>query len=195
MATVQHDIGLALGKILQKSLEQTLKTSAPNTSWSLKNVDSLAAISHDHCIVLTISSFKFRVMCLLHLNMNKLTKQFVAEAISIKPEDLDETAYLDYLLEMSNSFCGNLKRMLQGTCPPLGMSTPNLLDRSCLTFDNVFKMTHQQHCCAIADYSEPPIFAASVFVSLQNLQDFKLPHHQDIEAESEVDNSGELELF
>jgi hypothetical protein len=134
-------------------------------------------------------------MCLLHLSMNKTTKQFVADALSIKAEDLDETAYLDYLLELSNSFCGNLKRMLQGTCPPLGMSTPNLLDRSCLTLDNVLKMTHQQHRCAIADYSEPPIFSASIFVALQDPQDFKLPHYQDIEAESEVDNSGELELF
>lgn len=195
MATAHHDIGMALGKILQKSLEQTLKTNAPNTHWSLKSVDSLASLNQDHCVVLTISSFKFRIMCLVHLNMNKTTRQFVADATLVKPEDLDESALIDYLLEMSNSFCGNLKRLLQASCPPLGMSTPNLLDRSCLALDNVFNVTHQTHCSAVADYSEPPLFAASLFVSLQNLQDFKLPHYQELDAESEVDNSGELELF
>lgn len=195
MATVQHDVGPALGKILQKAFEQTLKTNAPNTHWSLKQIDGINAAKHEHCVVLTISSFKFRIMCLLHLSLNKTTKQFVADAIGVKTEDLDETAYLDYLLEMSNSFCGNLKRLLQNTCPPLGMSTPNLLDRTCLSFDNVFSISHQAHCSAIADYSEPALFGASVLVNLQNPQDFKLPHYQDIEAESEVDNSGELELF
>lgn len=195
MATAQHDIGPALGKVLQKSFEQMLKISAANHTWTFKPTDSLASISQGHCIVLTISSFKFRVMCLMHLTLNKTTKQMVADACSMKLEDLDESAFLDYLLEMSNSFCGNIKRMLQNTCPPLGMSTPNLLDRSCLAIDNVFKVTHQSHCNAVADYSEPPLFAASIFVSLQNPQDFQLPHYQDIEAESEVDNSGELELF
>jgi CheY-specific phosphatase CheX len=195
MAAPYHDTGLALGKILHKALEQTLKTSAPNTSWSFKSAEGLSNFAHNHCVVLTISSFKFRIMCLFHLSLNKLTKQFVADACMTKVEDLDESAFLDYLMEMSNSFCGNLKRMMQGTCPPLGMSTPNLLDRSCLTLDNVFNVTHQAHCSAIADYAEPALFAASIFVSLQNPQDFKLPHYQEIEAESEVDNSGELELF
>jgi hypothetical protein len=195
MATAHHDISMALGKVLQKSFDQMLKVSAPNATWSFKQADSLMSLNHDHCIVLTISSFKFRVMCLMHLSLNKATRQFIADASTIKLEDLDDSAFLDYVLEMSNSFCGNIKRMLQGTCPPLGMSTPNLLDRTCLSIDNVFKVTHQSHCSAIADYSDPPLFAASVFVSLQNPQDFVLPHYQDIEAESEVDSSGELELF
>lgn len=195
MATAHHDISMALGKILQKSLEQTLKTHAPQSTWTMKPTDSLATINHEQCIVITISSFKFRVLCLLHLTLNKTTKQFVADASAIKTEELNQSAYLDYLLEMSNSFCGNLKRMLQSSCPPLGMSTPNLLDRTSLVFADVVDLTYSLHCGAIADYSEPALFAASLLVSLQDKNDFSLRHYQDIEAESQVDNSGELELF
>ncbi|CBL45643.1 Hypothetical protein HDN1F_20600 [gamma proteobacterium HdN1] len=195
MAIAHNDTAAALEKVLLRSFGQMLKHSISNVTWNVSGIKQLADLNYSHCIVLTISSFKFRAMTLLHLNLDQQIKQQIATALGSSTEDLQESAYLDYLLEMSNSFCGNLKRMFQDTCPPLGMSTPNLLDRSSLVFDGIFKVSYETHCRAVGDYSEPALFAASVLISLQDPKDFRLPPAHEIQIEDEDDGAGELEMF
>jgi CheY-specific phosphatase CheX len=196
MSTLQHqNVGGALFSVVQHSLEQTLKTSTPNLQWQINAADSIKSIDLEKCVVLTISSFKFRVMCLLHLSLDDSTRKFVAEATSTKVDALDDSAFLDYLLELSNSFCGNIKRHLQTTCPPLGMSTPNLLDRSCLDFNNVVDISHSVHTSARTNPKSAALFAASVLVSLQDNHGFNVRYFQEVTNDGSGDDSGELELF
>lgn len=196
MRTANYELDATLYKLLQMALEQTLKVCAPSVPWVTSKVETLAELRHEHCLVLTISSFKFKIMCLLHHSMDAASRTFVAEATATKLEDLEDSVYTDYLMEMSNSFCGNFKRHLQGSCPPLGMSTPNLLERTCLNFDNL-KLAHCVHVRAQEAVGAPSLFAASALVIARHEGDFTLQHYQEYvsEMDSAADSSGELELF
>ena len=77
------------------------------------------------------------------------------------------------------------------------MSTPNLLDRSCLVFDDVIEFAYRVHTAALVDYGSTPIFVASALVSLQGNHDLHLENFAELDQEmrEEFDNSGALELF
>lgn len=196
MRTANYELDATLYKLLQVALEQTLKACAPAVPWVTSKVETLDELRHEHCIVLTITSFKFKIMCLLHHSMDVANRTFVAEATATKLEDLEDSVYTDYLMEMSNSFCGNLKRHLQSSCPPLGMSTPNFLERACLNFDNI-KLAHSVHARAQEAVGAPSLFAVSALVIVRQEGDFALQPYQDYarEMDSAADSSGELELF
>ncbi len=196
MRTANYELDATLYKLLQVALEQTLKACAPSIPWVTGKVEALHELRHEHCIVLTISSFRFKIMCLLHHSMDAANRAFVADATGTKLEELDESVYTDYLMEMSNSFCGTFKRHLQGSCPPLGMSTPNLLESASLNFDNI-KLSHCVHVRAQSAIGAPSLFAASALVIARNEGDFTLQPYQDYasEIDSAADSSGELELF
>lgn len=197
MHKTNHELETTLYKLLQATLEQTLKGCAPNIPWVIGRVETLEEIRHEQCIVLTISSFKFRIMCLLHLSMDVANRKFVAEATSSKLEDLGDSVYSDYLLEMSNSFCGNLKRHLQSSCPPLGMSTPNFLERASLKLDDTIQPAHSVHASARPAANSPALFCASALICVKHDGDFSLQHYQEHlgEINTQADSSGELELF
>ena len=197
MRSASHTVDLNLGKLLQATLEQTLKGCSASTPWVISRVDDLEGLRQEQCIVLTISSFKFRIICLLHLSMDQTTRQFVGEATAARADSLDESVFKDYLLELSNSFCGTLKRHLQSSCPPLGMSTPNFIERSSLVHYESVKPLHSAHAKAQTGSSAPVLFAASVMVSVAQAGDFQLEHYQAPAqvAADETDGSGELELF
>ncbi len=196
MRTANYELDATLYKLLQVALEQTLKACAPSIPWVTGKVEALHELRHEHCIVLTISSFRFKIMCLLHHSMDAANRAFVADATGTKLEELDESVYTDYLMEMSNSFCGTFKRHLQGSCPPLGMSTPNLLESASLNFDNI-KLSHCVHVRVQSAIGAPSLFAASALVIARNEGDFTLQPYQDYasEIDSAADSSGELELF
>lgn len=189
-----HDLDANLCKLLQRTLEQTLRACEPEVPWQISKAASLDDIRHEQCVVLTISAFRFRILCLLHLSLDATTRAFVAHATSAQA--LDEAAYLDYLLEMSNSLCGNLKRNLQSSCPPLGMSTPNLLERSSLRFEDSARISHEVHACAMTTPGAPSFLAASVLLSLIDEDDFHLlPFQEAVGADVQEDGAGELEMF
>ncbi|WP_079204606.1 hypothetical protein [Pseudomonas sp. CC6-YY-74] len=197
MRKANYELESTLNKLLQTTLEQTLKGCAPSAPWVIGKVETLEEVRHEQCIVLTISSFKFRIMCLLHLSMDAANRKFVAEATSTRPGELDDSVYSDYLLEMSNSFCGNLKRHLQSSCPPLGMSTPNFLDHASLKFNDAIKPSYSAHARAQLATSSPALFTASALVCVKHDDDFSLQHYQEHvgEINTQADSSGELELF
>jgi hypothetical protein len=191
------EVESTLSRLLQSTLEQTLSGCQSSTSWSSSRADSLNDIPFEHCIVLTISSFKFKLMCLLHMNLDEANHQFVAEAMHIKRSELQEDAYSDYLLEMSNSLCGTLKRHMQSSCPPLGMSTPNFLHRTCLSIEYSLAPRYSAHARCRDTQNNAALFAASLLVFSTQPEDFQLKHYKEYVKESndEADASGELELF
>ncbi len=197
MRKTHSELETTLNKLLQTTLEQTLKGCASTVPWVIGKVETLEELAHPQCIIVTISSFKFRIMCLLHVSLDATTRQFVAEATSTRLDAQQESDVIDYLLEMSNSFCGTLKRHLQGNCPPLGMSTPNLLDRTSLKFDEAVSLSLGAHARAQTAPNEPAIFAASILVNVRQDGDFNLPSYQEYfrELNTQAESFGELELF
>jgi hypothetical protein len=187
------DLDRLLEKTTQHSLEQALRTSAPNLSWQIRPAASLRDLKHDHGIIITISAFRFRLYCLLHLSLKAPIRQFVADCTGVKAADLNDNALIDYLLELSNSFSGNIKRNIQETCPPLGMSTPNLLGHGALLFDSVLKCDHQAHVSAYVASESLPLISASCLISRSHEVELELPEIQ--ESDTSFDTSGELELF
>lgn len=193
MAVADTQTDVALSHALQDAFSKALRDAHAGVSWSFEPVAGIEEIHLDRCFVLTIASFRFRVFCVLYLSMNDVTREFVASAKGSGVDKLDEVFFQDYLMELSNGMCGNLKRNLQLVCPPLGMSTPNLLERTNLLFGDVMQSEHQAFFCARADGASKPLFAASVMVSLeQGEHDFAVPSMQDSQ---EADTGGELELF
>lgn len=191
------EVESTLSRLLQSNLEQTLNSCQPASSWSSSRADSLNDIPFEHCIVLTISSFKFKIMCLLHMNLDEANRQFVAQAMHIKQGDLEEDAYSDYLLEMSNSLCGTLKRHMQSSCPPLGMSTPNFLQRTCLSIEHALTPLYSVHARCRDNQGNTALFAASLLVFSSQPEDFHLKNYNEYikSCNDEADASGELELF
>lgn len=189
------EIDSSLKQVGKRSLDQMLTSMGPNHQWQIRPLDNARDVKHSHSILITISSFRFRLFCFLHANLDVTTRQFVADATQTKLQDLDETALLDYLLEMSNSLTGNVKRFIQSTCPPLGMSTPNLLSRGCMNFEDVLRNQYSAHLAAFCDGQGNPLFALTCMINLQKEDGFMLPASRELEPEIELDSSGELELF
>jgi hypothetical protein len=190
-----HEIDASLYQVARCALDHALQASAADRQWSIRNIDNAKDIKQSNSILITISSFRFRVFCFLHVNLDQTTRQFVAEATHAKLQDVDENALLDYLLELSNSMTGNVKRFIQSTCPPLGMSTPNLLSKGCMLFDDVLHSQHTTHLVAYCDGSNQPLFGMTCMINLQKDDGFLLPASRDLEPEIELDSSGGLELF
>lgn len=196
MRKTNYEVDSTLYKLMQVALEQTLKSCSAGVPWVTSKVEHFAELQHETCIVVTISSFKFKIMCLLHLSMDAASRQFVADALGSPVDKLEESEYNDYLLEMSNSFCGNMKRHLQSSCPPMGMSTPNFLARHCFDGGESMPFAHSAHVRAQMSPGAPSLFAASAMVLLKEAGDLTLHNYQHVgEANSEADSSGELELF
>lgn len=191
------EVESTLSRLLQSTLEQMLGDCKPANNWSSSRADSLSEIPFDHCIVLTISSFRFKIMCLLHMNLDEANHQFIADTLNIKLSDLTDDAYNDYLLEMSNSLCGTLKRHMQSSCPPLGMSTPNFLQRSCLSIEHALEPCYSAHARCRDGQGNTALFAASLLVFSRQPDDFQLKHYKEYAKDSndEAEASGELELF
>lgn len=185
-----------LAKMLEVALETTLRESDGDSAWTFKRENSVNGFGMKHCIVLTISSFRFRVMVIIHLSINDRLKRFLADIMGAKLQEVDDEKLIDRLLELSNSFCGHIKRHLQDTCPPLGMSTPNLLDSACLELDDVVEIAHEAHVKATDAGGSEPLFGASALVSLLDETDFNINQPQTSDqGGGDFESFGELELF
>lgn len=196
MSTDFSQVQENLAKMLEVALDLTLKEAKKDSTWNFKRETGVNSFDMDHCIVLTISSFRFRVMVIIHLSYNQRIKQFLADIMGAKLQELDDEKLIDRLLELSNSFCGHIKRHLQDTCPPLGMSTPNLLDSACLSLDNVIETAHEAHVKGSDTFGGEALLGASALVSLLDKADFSIKQPQTSgQGGGDFESFGELEMF
>lgn len=196
MSTDFSQVQENLAQMLEVALDLTLREAKRDSTWNFKRESSVNSFDMNHCIVLTISSFRFRVMVIIHLSYDQRVKQFLADIMGAKLQELDDEKLIDRLLEMSNSFCGHMKRHLQETCPPLGMSTPNLLDSACLSLDDVVEIAHEAHVRASDSMGSGVLFGATALVNLLDDSDFhiKQPQASD-QGGGDFESFGELEMF
>ena len=97
-------------------------------------IDDIKDVTEKKVVLLTVSSYLFRVMTLIYFTLNKDTKQHFAAINRGDPETMSESDFLDVIGECGNIFCGALNRELAKHFPHLGMSTPNVLDRDCIDY-------------------------------------------------------------
>jgi hypothetical protein len=150
-------------------------------------IEDVSQVQGKQLVMLTVSSYLFRAMTLLHYTLDDKLKQHLA-AISRKPVDeLSDSECLDVLGEVGNILCGALNRDLAHHIPYLGMSTPNFLDNHCLDFIDALGASFVRH------------FEIDLNGSLKLYATLAVSEFADIDFRADTtvveENHGELEMF
>ena len=147
----------------------------------------LAELEETKLVILTVSSYLFRLMVLIYFTPDKATKEHFARVNKMQVSDMSEQVLYDAISECGNICCGILNRELAHFFPSIGMSTPNILDRECATYLKMLKCGHTQHLRI--DINNAVRFHASLCVCDHADLDFK------VDLAEEEESTGELELF
>ncbi|MCA1323861.1 hypothetical protein [Herbaspirillum sp. alder98] len=177
----QDGFDLLLGQALRGSLVPADEQA------ELTVVSDLAEINERQMVVLTVSSYLFRVMVMFHFTPDAATRAHFARLNKVAPAELGEQAFMDAIAECGNLCCGVLNRDLGNFFPHLGMSTPNVIDSRCAAYLQALNATHVRHFAV--DIPDTRRFHVSLCISAYADMDFTVSAQ-----EIEVD-TGELELF
>ena len=139
-------------------------------------------------VILTISSYLFRAMVLFHFNDNAATRAHFARLVNTSPEAMDRKAFEDAVAEFGNLCCGALNRELGRHFPHVGMSTPNLLEGSCILHLGALQAGYLRHYQV--EVEGDTRFHATLCVCDYGDLDFRAERQRVVEAAV-----GELELF
>lgn len=150
-------------------------------------IEDVAEAKEKKVVLLTVSSYTFRVMTMLYFTLNRVTKAHFAAINRSEVETMEESDFLDVICECGNIFCGALNRELANHFPHLGMSTPNVLDRECVDYLTELDAGYTQHFKI--SINENFTMHASLCVCEFADIDFTVDMTQTEE------NNGELELF
>ncbi len=176
-------------KLLHRCLEESLRTDA-HPAWQMQPVTEPEDMKVQRFIMLTVSSYDFRLMVLLHFSCDEVSTKYVADSLRLGSAELTMTRFHDFLAEVGNNYCGTFKRELGQYFPHLGMSTPNQLGRESLKHVKSWPIDHEVHVKAQAE--EGAEFYGSLYVSSFGELDFDLVQQSENEAKEEM---GALELF
>jgi hypothetical protein len=133
-----------------------------------------------YLVVLTISSYLFRLITMFHVNNDKHMAAYFTKADAGKK-------FEEVFFEMGNLCCGAMNRDLGRYIPHLGMSTPYMLESKCLPFLKELKPGYlSQHKITIDD---AVTFHATLCLCAYGPLDFRV----DMSAPEE--ETGALELF
>ena len=175
-------------KLFPQYLEESLRTGT-HSVWQLKPVKA-NMIDAKKFIMLTISSYDFRLIIILHFSADTASLKYVADSLRISPAELSDTQYQDYLSEVGNILCGAIKRGLFEFFPHLGMSTPNQLRYESLKFVDSYPIDHAIHIKA--NDGDGTVFFGSLYVSAVGELDFDPAA---MKKKDETQEIGALELF
>jgi hypothetical protein len=179
---------------LDQSLMLALKGAMVAVDGDLCEVtkdDDISGILESKVVMLTSSSYVFRVFVLIYFEPDDATREHFARRSRTSLAELTEQTFIDALCESGNMCSGAFNRDLGREFPHVGLSTPNILDRSCA--DNLAALNggHVQHFRI--DVNQATLFHASLCVCDYADMDFTFAY-SDAPAEGEVSN-GELEMF
>lgn len=173
--------------LLQQALRGSLVPSGADAVITAVEVDDLA---EKKMVVLTISSYLFRLMVMFHFTPDAATKGHFARLTGAGAAEAGaggEQAFMDALAECGNLCCGIFNRELGRFFPHLGMSTPNVIDTQCVHYLHNLRHAHVRHFAI--DIDQSPRLHVSLCVSAYDRLDFA------VSAEEQADTTGELELF
>lgn len=175
--------------LLHQVLQQTFDEHAPDREWDFQQRSSLSEVMQHQAVILTLASFKYRLICLLHFDMDE--HGLIHEALSDDASRGEDQDHRDFIKEFGNSFCGRLKRDMQVFSPPIGMSTPNILNSASLEFLESTDAGHAAHLLASPRSGDPLSIGASTILYVHPGYELEIPRIEEDSAQSE----GELELF
>lgn len=140
--------------------------------------------------VLNISSYVVRIIALLEFGTDAATIAHFAKLMNLGDVKLEGQALLDVFGEYTNRVCGEVNRGLTETLGHTGMSTPFVLENSCLEYLSLLNSPEVRWFkVAINDSVR---FNLVLCVCVDNGASVEL--HVD-RSTQEVEMAGELELF
>lgn len=172
---------------LDGMLRRALAQSEGVDDSAVSVLDTLGDIAGSQAVMLSISSFSFRVMVFLHFEPGRELQSRVAGALGVAPEELSAQALLDAVCEQGNLVCGAFNRELCRSFPFVGMSTPHCLDGRCIEHLRLLGQAHLRHFRA--ERPDRPPCHVTLCVCADGDIDFEPPA---LVAEQA---SGELEFF
>jgi hypothetical protein len=172
--------------LLKRALQASLTVSEERPC-DINVITGLDAVQDSTMVVLTVSSYLFRLIVMLHFSPDPGTRDHVARVNKIAPEEMSDQSFHDAIAECGNICCGILNRDLGGIFPHIGMSTPNIIDTRCAAYLDMLNCGHVQHFKV--DIEQAPMFRVSLCVCDYADLDFVVDVN-DAGAET-----GELELF
>ena len=178
-----------LHDLLQVALRQALNERTPGREWHFERCGAMTDVVQQQTIVLTLASFRVRLLCLLHIDMSR--GGLTHEVLAGKTSEGSDSDHEDYIREFGNSVCGNLKRDIQAGLPPLGMSTPNVVHHSSMAFLDKADEGSAAHLTVSAADGQQFKMGASILLYPHAGFTIEVPR---VSLETS-DDSGELELF
>ena len=174
--------------LLVQSLKKAM-TVLPDDHCEVVAVTATDAFSGSSVVVLTSSSYVFRVMVLIYFSADMPTKTHFSRRQGILPEELNEQAFIDAICESANMCSGGFNRELGRFFPHIGLSTPNILERRCADHISALKAGLVRHFQVTVNGAI--LFHASMCVCDYDTLDFA--YHPD--TLSDAVGEGELEFF
>jgi hypothetical protein len=173
-------------RLVRESLAATL---ARDGGGVVAPVDALADVPGSHVVVLSVASYRFRLLLGLHFTPDAATRERLARLHGLEPEAMVDRAFDDAIAECGNLVCGTLNRELGRAFPHVGMSTPDVLRRGAIEQLGLLRCGHVRHLRL--EHGGEAAWHATLAVSTQGPLDFDLPPAEAVETEA----AGELEFF
>ena len=147
-------------------------------------------ITEPQLVMLTSSSYVFRVFMLIYFRLDAPTRAHFARRSQTTAAELGDHGFMDALCETGNMCCGAFNRELGRVFPHIGLSTPNVLDARCAENLTTLKTGHVQHFQV--DVNQSMLFHASLCVCDYADLDFDVGW---VNTSRDDVDCGELELF
>ena len=174
-------------RLLQAGLKSGLP--AGDGPIAIEPVASLEKIKERKIVILTVSSYLFRLMAIVYFRPDAATRALFDSAAEEGAPPLGDQELLDRIAECGNICCGTLNRDLGRHFPHVGMSTPNIIDTDCMRYVDLLG------CGLVKHYrlrlGDELTMHASLCVTDYGTVDF----HVEPRLEEEEVSTGELEMF
>lgn len=141
-------------------------------------------------VVLTISSYIFRIVALFSFSRDSATRRHMARLTKASSEEIDGQTLDDAFAELVNMICGTVNRRLVDYFPHVGMATPFVIESTCSNHLQMLNPSHVQayevQLAELAGYD----LTLCLCTAPGSQMDFRVDR-----SEPEEESSGELELF
>jgi hypothetical protein len=172
-------------RMMQASLKSGLPASGGVV---IEPMASLDKIKEKKIVILTVSSYLFRLMAIIYFKPDAATRAYFNRNAPEGAPALTDEEFLDRISECGNVCCGSLNRDLGRHFPHVGMSTPNVIDKDCMRYVDLLG------CGLVKHYRMQLDDGLSLYASLCVTDYGTVDFHVEQVAEEDV-STGELEMF
>lgn len=182
----------AIEKLFDDSLQANSIASPEDACvvTTLANVGQPDKAEKHQLVLITISSYSFRIVTLFDFNENAETAAHLAKVLHRTDKLLSGQALFDAYSEFINMVCGKVNREICTAVPHLGMSTPFALESACAQYLSTLKPTHIHPIEATVNQSVRFRITVCICAANDANLDFQIIH-----SAQHNTPTGEMELF